>query len=92
MEKGNSTRKTFADKTEEAARLVDRLMAEKRQAVFQRFPLLFTLLVAIGFVATFYGFERVMDQTGLSNNPLLLLGIGIAILVFTGTLYKKLGS
>lgn len=92
MEKQNSTRKTFASKTEEAARVVDRLVAEKRQAVFQRFPLLFTLLGAFGVVATLYGFERVMDQTGLSNNPLLLLGAGIAALILTGTLYKKLGS
>jgi len=70
---------------------VDRVISEKRQAAFQRFPLLFTLLGAFGFVATFYGFERVMDQIGLSENPIILLGIGIAILIFTGTLYRRLG-
>jgi len=71
---------------------VDRVISEKRKAVFQRFPLLFTLLGTFGLVATFYGFERVMDQTGLSENPVILLGIGIVILIFTGTLYRRLGN
>jgi uncharacterized integral membrane protein len=73
-------------------KIVDRMLEEKRKAVFQRFPLLFTLLGTFGLVATFHGFERVMDQIGLSNQPFVLLGVGLALLIFTGTLYKKLGS
>lgn len=67
-------------------------LQQKREAAFNRWPLLFTLLGAFGLVATFYGFEGVMDQTGLSENPVILLGIGIVVLIFTGTLYKKLGN
>lgn len=78
--------------TQETAHIVERKIAEKRRAVFQRFPLLFTLLGAFGLVATFYGFEGVMDQTGLSENPIILLVIGILVLSFTGTLYKKLAN
>ena len=62
----------------------------QRQAVFARFPLLFTLLAAFGLVATFYGFERIIDTTFLADSPWLLLGTGILTLVLTGTLYKKL--
>lgn len=65
---------------------------EKKQSVFERFPLIFTLLGAFGLVATFYGFERLIDKVDLlANNPLILLGVGVSILVITGTLYKKLG-
>jgi uncharacterized integral membrane protein len=53
--------------------------------------ILFTLLGTFGVVATFYGFEHVIDHMGLfSNHPFLLLGTGLATLILTGTLYKKL--
>ena len=84
--------KYISQKTGETSRLVDKILAEKRQAVFQRFPLLFTLLGAFGLVATLSGFQGVMDTTGLSENPIILLGLGVAILLLTGTLYKKLGD
>lgn len=64
----------------------------RTRSVFQRFPLLFTLLGAFGLVATFYGFEHIIDNIDfLAENPVLLLGVGIGTLVFTGQLYKKLG-
>lgn len=63
----------------------------KRDHVFKRFPLLFTLMGTFGLVATLYGFERLIDQIELFvENPLILLGTGILTLVLTGTLYKKL--
>lgn len=62
-----------------------------RDHVFKRFPLLFTLLGTFGLVATLYGFERLIDQVDLfAENPLILLTTGILLLIFTGTLYKKL--
>lgn len=82
--------KYISGKTRETSRIVDKILLEKRRAAFQRFPLLFTLLGAFGLVATFYGFEGVMDRTGLSENPYTLLALGIGVLIFTGTLYKKL--
>ncbi len=62
-----------------------------RQVVFERFPLVFTLLGTFGVVATFYGFEALIDRVDVfRDNPLILLGTGIATLVLTGSLYKKL--
>ena len=71
--------------------LVDKF-DQTRKGVFARFPLVFTLLGTFGLVATFYGFEAIIDQIPLlSNNPLILLGVGVFTLIFSGTLYKKLG-
>ena len=63
----------------------------RREAAFERFPLLFTLLGTFGLVATFYGFEGLIDRIDLlSNNPWLILVTGLVILGGTGSLYKKL--
>lgn len=78
-----------------ALRETEKNVAEKltgtKQSAFERFPLVFTLLGAFGLVATFYGFERLIDQVDfLSRNAWILLGTGIGTLIFTGTLYDKL--
>lgn len=76
----------------EKEKAVVQKIAEKKQGVLDRFPLLFTLLGTFGLVATFYGFEALIDKIDLlSNNPFILLGVGVLTLIFTGTLYKKLG-
>jgi hypothetical protein len=42
-------------------------------------------------VATFYGFEGIINRIDvLINNPIILLVTGIAALVVTGKLYQKL--
>ena len=64
---------------------------QQKSTVFAKFPLLFTLLGAFGLVATFYGFERIIDQVDwLNENPWLILLIGLTTLLLTGTLYKRL--
>ncbi len=66
-------------------------LASGHNSAFTRFPLLFTLLGALGVVATFYGFERLIDKIDLlADNPFILLASGVLILIFTGSLYKKL--
>lgn len=63
-----------------------------RKHAFSRFPLLFTLLGTFGVVATMYGFNGILENIPLLvNNPYISLVVGLVILVFTGTLYKKLG-
>ena len=71
---------------------VERELERRRRAVFERFPLLFTLLGAFGLVATFYGFEGIIDRIPLfRENPVVLLLTGVVVLLFTGTLYQRLG-
>jgi|GEM_PF-1049625 len=70
---------------------VDKLFAP-RKAVLARFPLLFTLLVTFGLTATIYGFEKLVDRVAyLNDHPFVLFLMGLAILTFTGSLYKRLG-
>lgn len=81
-------RKNVIVKTE---KLLAQKVVKRRQAAFNRFPLLFTLLGTFGLVATFYGFEALIDRIDiLADNPWLLLATGIGVLAFTGSLYKKL--
>lgn len=64
---------------------------KNRKEVFRRFPILFIFLTTFGFVAVFHGFENMVDQIPFfANNPATLLFTGIVVLLFTGTLYKKL--
>jgi len=64
---------------------------ERPRRALQRFPTLFLLLVAGGAVMVFYGFQRIFDEIPfLYNHPFIMFFLGIAILVFTGKLYKKL--
>lgn len=66
-------------------------IAVSGRSVFGRYPLLFSSLATFGFLATIYGFERVLDQIPLlRENPIIILLAGILILALTGTLYKRL--
>lgn len=64
---------------------------QTRRTVFERFPLVFTLLATFGLVATLYGFEGIINRIDLlANNPFILLVTGILTLGITGTLYRNL--
>ena len=62
-----------------------------RDSAATRFPGVFVFLSTFGLVATFYGFEKVIDQIDFfAANPSMVLLAGILILAITGSLYKKL--
>lgn len=62
-----------------------------RQSFAERYPTIFMLLAASGASATFLGFERLLTSINiLDKYPSLIMILGISILIFTGTLYKKL--
>jgi hypothetical protein len=84
----SSTTHAIKDKETRVVQSLDK----RRENAAQRFPLLFTLLGSFGLVATFYGFEGIINRIDLlANHPFILLGTGVGVLVATGTLYKKLG-
>jgi hypothetical protein len=71
-------------------RIIEKISKSKQNA-FTRYPLLFSLLVAFGLVITNNGMQGVISKLSwLNNNPYVTLIVGILILLFTGTLYKKL--
>ncbi len=62
-----------------------------RDNAFSRFPIVFVFLSTFGIVATFYGFEKIIDQIQyFEENPSMVLVVGIFTLAVTGALYKKL--
>lgn len=75
---------------ERTTRGVNDYMQARSQSVLSRYPLMFSLLAAFGVAMVLYGFEHVLDGTVLQEHPLLALLIGLAILIFTGSLYKRL--
>ena len=77
----------IVDIEEEALRKV----FKTRDTYAQKYPLVFTLCAAFGLVATFYGFEKIIDSIPLlTDNPWLVLGLGIGLLIVTGKFYNKL--
>ncbi len=67
---------------------------KKKQNIIQqdikKVPLLAPLLAAFGLVATLYGFEKILDSTFLVDQPWLLLGTGVVVLLLTGAFYDHL--
>ena len=63
----------------------------KRENINNKFPLWSALAATFGVVSIFYGFEQLINQVPfLANNGWVLLTVGLAILIATGTTYKKL--
>lgn len=77
-------------KYEQEVGKVEKILESPRRAL-ERFPTIFLLLVTAGAVLVFFGFERLFDQIpALRENPILMIFAGVAILVLTGKLFKKL--
>lgn len=66
-------------------------VVDERARVETKFPLLLGLLITFGFVATLYGFEKLIDRTSFfADKPWAMLVTGVIILLVTGAAYKKL--
>ena len=65
-------------------------LVKKEQRVLGRIPLFFLLLSSFGLVSIFYGFEKILDQTALTDQPILMIGVGIVLLLATGSIANKL--
>ncbi len=74
-----------------AAAAINDVTSPVRETFAQKYPTIFSLLVTVGATATFLGFEQLLLAWSLLERyPLIILGFGIAVLLLTGTLYKKL--
>jgi ATP/ADP translocase len=66
-------------------------LRKEKQNSSKRFPLFFTLLTAFGVVITYNGIHGLIEKVEwLNRNPVIPLIVGVSILLFTGTIYKKL--
>ncbi len=76
---------------EQAIHDVNAFMGRRSRSVFEKYPLMFSLLGTFGIVTVLYGFDAILDEYPLMREqPLIPLFAGIFILVLTGTLYKRL--
>ncbi len=70
---------------------IEQTIKPVRQDLSKRYPFIYLFLTTVGVTAVFLGIEQILLRFAwLSEFPWLILGGGIAILAFTGTLYKKL--
>jgi len=70
---------------------VNKLISEKGKSAFSRYPLTFALLALVGAIMLSEGIKAILKDVGfIQASPWYGLLIGLLILVFTGTLYKKL--
>lgn len=65
----------YNKRSKEMQKRIINKVRQERQRVFDRFSLLFTLLGTFGLVATFYGFEHLIDRVAtFSDNPFIFSG------------------
>ncbi len=85
-------RESLTEREEELAKRLLRQLFSERQAPWQKrilhLRVVGPLLVGLGVVATFYGFEKILDSTSLVNHPWLMLAFGSLILILTGAFYN----
>lgn len=76
---------------EKVAAKTNTFMGGQTRNVFNRYPLLFSCLIVFGVVATLHGFESIIEYIPyLREHPAVVFVIGVSILIFTGSLYKRL--
>jgi hypothetical protein len=70
---------------------VAKTLAPLQTELKTKFPFVYVALGTVGVTATFLGIEQILLRYALlATYPWLILGIGICLLIFTGTLYAKL--
>lgn len=80
-------------KIEELTARLNRIFGEKGKMVFARYPLTFALLVVFGVTMVSQGVKDLLLKINIfQNQPWVMLGLGIIVLLVTGTLYKKLNK
>lgn len=85
------TKKDPLQKIEHIIRNVNDGASKYTQPVLARYPLLFAFLIIFGVSAIMHGFNALVVEVEFFHmHPGILLVIGIAILAFTGRLYKWL--
>lgn len=68
----------------------EKKLVKKSQQNLRRIPLLVPILGSFGLVSMFYGFEKLLDQSWLVENPILLILVGLGLMVLTGVAAQKL--
>lgn len=80
-------------KVEELTAKLNQVFGQKGKVIFTRYPLAFALLVVFGATMVSQGVKDLLLEISIfKNQPWIMLGVGIIVLIITGTLYKKLNK
>ncbi len=90
MDSENKTELDILHEVEKLTRKLNNYMEAQSHSVLGRYPITFTLLALFGVVAVSEGLKGVIEDLGFAGHPVYMLLAGLAILVITGSLYKKL--
>lgn len=78
-------------KAEEATDEMNKYFQKKGKSVFNRYPVVFALIVVVGATLMSQGIKGLLFEIPfLNSSPLMMFLFGILVLIITGTLYKKL--
>jgi len=78
---------------EDVAKSANEFMGNQTKGVLERYPVIFSLLIVFGIVAVMHGFESIIENVSFFHeHPGRILIIGLVVLIFTGSLYKKLNQ
>lgn len=87
----NTVVETIDTVIEEVQVGVEKEIKPLRKSILKRFPTLFLLAVTFGVSMVFYSIETILARNPfVADHPWVTLGIGLLILIVTGTLYRKL--
>lgn len=76
---------------EKVVKVVDKTVNKTARRVFRKYPITFTLLSIFGFASVMHGVEGLIENHPyFGEHPGVVLLIGLALLLITGTLYKWL--
>ena len=76
---------------EQVTKKVNEYMEVKTQGTFSKYSITFSFLVLFGVMSVLHGFDSVIFKIPfLNNHPGFVFVLGLAILIFTGSLYKRL--
>ncbi len=79
------------DRIEKLVKEIHDRAKDYAKPVFRRYPLTFAFLLTFGVAAIVHGIELMSDEIPFfHDNPSTLIVTGVIILLFSGTLYKKL--
>lgn len=76
-------------KAEKVVENTNRSMEGRGRSMMKRYPITFSLLVVFGIVAIHDGIKGVFEEFGFTQHPFILLIVGLVILIFTGTIFKR---
>lgn len=80
--------KNFIPFTKNEEKIIEKI-ADQRIKARKKFPFVEASIAVLGLQATFYGFQKMMDQVPLfAQHPWIIFAGGIIFLIVSGTVYK----